>query len=232
MEQTFKGRHGTTFTYAPDLSGEVTVSLVGLEPKAVDGTAISGLIISGLDLLEFVAHWIRETRIAALESADPATVLGVRKQDMPLWSAPAKTPLNGPMAPPPAAKAPAPGSESTPEGVITSPAPGPGATVAPEPKNGAERALDAITAAKPPLLPERAKPVVNPAPGNAGCTEKQVAFYCRLLESHVFTEAERKRAYDWLATRATRQLIKDQIDWLKRQVELRHAEEKQRKDFA
>jgi hypothetical protein len=26
---------------------------------------------------------------------------------------------------------------------------------------------------------------------------------------------------DWLATRATRQTIKDQIDWLKRQVETR-----------
>jgi hypothetical protein len=52
-------------------------------------------------------------------------------------------------------------------------------------------------------------------------TEKQVAFYQRLAESPVFTEEERNRALDWLATKATRQTIKDQIDWLKRQVETR-----------
>ena len=52
-------------------------------------------------------------------------------------------------------------------------------------------------------------------------TEKQVAFFTRLAESPVFTEEERKRALDWLATKATRQTIKDQIDWLKRQVETR-----------
>jgi hypothetical protein len=52
-------------------------------------------------------------------------------------------------------------------------------------------------------------------------TEKQVAFYQRLAESPVFTEDERRRALEWLATRATRQTIKDQIDWLKRQVETR-----------
>jgi hypothetical protein len=52
-------------------------------------------------------------------------------------------------------------------------------------------------------------------------TEKQIAFYQRLAESPVFTEEERRRALEWLATRATRQTIKDQIDWLKRQVETR-----------
>jgi len=52
-------------------------------------------------------------------------------------------------------------------------------------------------------------------------TEKQLAFYQRLAESPVFTEEERKRALEWLATKATRQTIKDQIDWLKRQVETR-----------
>ena len=52
-------------------------------------------------------------------------------------------------------------------------------------------------------------------------TEKQLAFYQRLVESPVFTDEERKRALDWLATMATRQTIKDQIDWLKRQVETR-----------
>ena len=52
-------------------------------------------------------------------------------------------------------------------------------------------------------------------------TEKQLAFYQRLAESPVFTDEERKRALEWLATKATRQTIKDQIDWLKRQVETR-----------
>ena len=54
-------------------------------------------------------------------------------------------------------------------------------------------------------------------------TEKQVAFYQRLAESPVFSEEERKRALEWLASRATRQTIKDQIDWLKRQIETRKA---------
>ena len=54
-------------------------------------------------------------------------------------------------------------------------------------------------------------------------TEKQVAFYQRLAESPVFSEDERSRALEWLATKATRQTIKDQIDWLKRQVETRRA---------
>ena len=54
-------------------------------------------------------------------------------------------------------------------------------------------------------------------------TEKQVAFFQRLADSPVFTEEERKRALDWLATRATRQTIKDQIDWLKNQVEKRRS---------
>ncbi len=48
-----------------------------------------------------------------------------------------------------------------------------------------------------------------------------MAFYQRLAASPVFSEEERQRALDWLATKATRQTIKDQIDWLKRQVETR-----------
>jgi hypothetical protein len=58
-------------------------------------------------------------------------------------------------------------------------------------------------------------------PGPYAPTEKQVAFYQRLAGSPVFTADERKRAMEWLATKATRQTIKDQIDWLKRQVETR-----------
>ncbi|HEU4699444.1 MAG TPA: hypothetical protein VFS40_09705 [Gemmatimonadales bacterium] len=74
---------------------------------------------------------------------------------------------------------------------------------------------------------EAATAAATAAPANAGRigpyapTEKQVAFFQRLAESPVFTEEERKRAMDWLATKATRQTIKDQIDWLKRQVETR-----------
>jgi hypothetical protein len=66
---------------------------------------------------------------------------------------------------------------------------------------------------------ERAEVVGRPGPYSP--TEKQVAFYQRLAASPVFTEDERKRALDWLAAKATRQTIKDQIDWLKRQVETR-----------
>jgi hypothetical protein len=66
---------------------------------------------------------------------------------------------------------------------------------------------------------ERAEAVGRPGPYSP--TEKQVAFYQRLADSPVFSEEERSRALDWLATKATRQTIKDQIDWLKRQVETR-----------
>ncbi|HEY9013841.1 MAG TPA: hypothetical protein VIM84_02110 [Gemmatimonadales bacterium] len=65
----------------------------------------------------------------------------------------------------------------------------------------------------------RREPVGRPGP--YAPTEKQVAFYQRLAASPVFTEEERTRALEWLATKATRQSIKDQIDWLKRQVETR-----------
>jgi hypothetical protein len=76
--------------------------------------------------------------------------------------------------------------------------------------------------------PQPAEPVTERAEavtriGPYAPTEKQVAFYQRLAESPVFTEEERRRALEWLATRATRQTIKDQIDWLKRQVETRKA---------
>ena len=52
-------------------------------------------------------------------------------------------------------------------------------------------------------------------------TEKQVAFFQRLADSPVFSDEERRRALEWLGTKATRQTIKDQIDWLKRQVDTR-----------
>jgi hypothetical protein len=79
----------------------------------------------------------------------------------------------------------------------------------------------AAAAAAPAAPAERAEAVSRIGPYSP--TEKQVAFYQRLAESPVFTEDERKRAREWLATKATRQTIKDQIDWLKRQVETRKA---------
>jgi hypothetical protein len=74
-------------------------------------------------------------------------------------------------------------------------------------------------AAARPRFVERTEVVGRPGP--YAPTEKQVAFYQRLAASPVFSEDERKRALDWLAAKATRQTIKDQIDWLKRQVETR-----------
>ena len=82
-------------------------------------------------------------------------------------------------------------------------------------------AVEAAVAEAPRAETERAEAVSRIGP--YAPTEKQVAFYQRLAESPVFTEEERRRALEWLATRATRQTIKDQIDWLKRQVETRKA---------
>jgi hypothetical protein len=76
-------------------------------------------------------------------------------------------------------------------------------------------------AAPRPVAPER--PEAPSRIGPYAPTEKQVAFYQRLAESPVFTDEERRRALEWLAAKATRQTIKDQIDWLKRQVETRKA---------
>jgi len=72
-------------------------------------------------------------------------------------------------------------------------------------------------------LPEPVPAEIVTRAGPYAPTEKQVAFYQRLAESPVFTEDERRRAFEWLASKATRQTIKDQIDWLKRQVETRKA---------
>jgi hypothetical protein len=82
----------------------------------------------------------------------------------------------------------------------------------PVPSVAQERAAAGTTANRPEVVGR---------PGPYAPTEKQVAFYQRLAESPVFTDEERARALDWLATKATRQTIKDQIDWLKRQVETR-----------
>jgi hypothetical protein len=97
--------------------------------------------------------------------------------------------------------------------------------------------LKGISKATPAQAAEPTAPVRSEAPaassvpvpdsvsraGPYAPTEKQIAFYQRLADSPVFTEDERRRAFEWLATKATRQTIKDQIDWLKRQVETRKA---------
>jgi hypothetical protein len=90
-------------------------------------------------------------------------------------------------------------------------------------RSGQARVVDAQTSsgATPAPIVERPEPVSRVGPYAA--TEKQVAFYQRLAESPVFSEDERRRALEWLATKATRQTIKDQIDWLKRQVETRRS---------
>jgi hypothetical protein len=93
---------------------------------------------------------------------------------------------------------------------------------APTPAPIAPTAAPASSAAPPAPAQEPLAEVVTRA-GPYAPTEKQVAFYQRLAESPVFSEEERRRALEWLATRATRQTIKDQIDWLKRQVETRRA---------
>jgi hypothetical protein len=84
-----------------------------------------------------------------------------------------------------------------------------------------ERAAAAAAHAGAPRQPNRDEAPAATRNGPYAPTEKQVAFFQRLADSPVFTEEERKRAFEWLATKATRQTIKDQIDWLKRQVETR-----------
>ena len=102
-------------------------------------------------------------------------------------------------------------------------------------QRGQERVIDGTLSAAAPTRksdpapdPIASRPV-EPTPaaeaasrtGPYAPTDKQVAFFQRLADSPVFSEEERRRALEWLATKATRQTIKDQIDWLKRQVETR-----------
>jgi len=100
-------------------------------------------------------------------------------------------------------------------------------------QGGQARVLEAQAGSLRGVSKAVAAPAPAPSPAPAGevvtrvgphaPTEKQVAFYQRLAESPVFSDDERRRALEWLATKATRQTIKDQIDWLKRQVETRRS---------
>jgi hypothetical protein len=91
-----------------------------------------------------------------------------------------------------------------------------------EPLATASPAVSQAAPPTPPAMATRVAESVTRADPYAP-TEKQVAFYQRLADSPVFTDEERRRALEWLAGKATRQTIKDQIDWLKRQVEARKA---------
>jgi hypothetical protein len=82
-----------------------------------------------------------------------------------------------------------------------------------------------VTRTPAPAVAGPADASIVPLSGPYAPTEKQVAFFRRLAESPVFTDAERKAAMEWLASKATRQSIKSQIDWLKRQVEVRRGSE-------
>jgi hypothetical protein len=88
-------------------------------------------------------------------------------------------------------------------------------------QSGQARVVEADVSPPTAPAPTAARTEAGGRVGPYAPTEKQVAFYQRLAESPVFTEDERRRALEWLATKATRQTIKDQIDWLKRQVETR-----------
>ncbi|MGH7516116.1 MAG: hypothetical protein ACREOC_01420 [Gemmatimonadales bacterium] len=94
-----------------------------------------------------------------------------------------------------------------------------GISKATTPQSGAPQVEHAAPAPAPGRPAERVEGLSRVGP-NAP-TEKQVTFYMRLAESPVFTPEERKRALEWLETKATRQSIKDQIDWLKGQIETR-----------
>lgn len=73
--------------------------------------------------------------------------------------------------------------------------------------------------AEPPMPLPVALAAVTATPSPYAPTERQIAFYQRLAASPCFSEEERQRALEWLATKATRQTIKDQIDWLRGQVQ-------------
>jgi hypothetical protein len=114
--------------------------------------------------------------------------------------------------PRPAAEAPP--APQEPAGPIGEGAPGPEPTPPPElPEGGIHSG--GYDAGEP-------APVVAPGPYQP--TEKQVGFYVKLMQAHVWTPDERERLTAWLATKATRQTIKDQIDWMRRQVEARNAQ--------
>lgn len=65
-------------------------------------------------------------------------------------------------------------------------------------------------------------PAQPPAPpradGNAP-TDKQVAFFKKLISNGIFSESERQQGLQWLATEATRKSIQGQIDYLKGRVD-------------
>lgn len=93
--------------------------------------------------------------------------------------------------------------------------------------NGNSRKASATVEAPTSARAPAASPTVpSVKPGPSAPSDKQIQFYLRLVDHPVFTDEERKRALEWLETKATRQTVKDQIDWLKRQTETRRGEPK------
>lgn len=66
--RTFSGKRGTQIHHHGDYSGEARISIAG-------GPEIQ---VPCADLLDFVAEYVRDARIAAAESAKTADLLGVK----------------------------------------------------------------------------------------------------------------------------------------------------------
>lgn len=67
---SFKSSKGTGFSYNGDLSGSVVLFTGDHPPQA-------RLEVPGIDLLDFIAHWLRDQQVSRLENSDPLTLLGV-----------------------------------------------------------------------------------------------------------------------------------------------------------
>jgi hypothetical protein len=164
-------------------------------------------ILSGEEILgqrgrQLNPHWYeagamkaaRNARFRLIPADTKALIIARARQNGQAQTVDRSRPAAGPAQP----------SAPTPRAAAAAPAPAPESGAAPAARTTSTRGTEQPT-------------------GSYAPTEKQIAFYQRLAESPVFTEEERRRALEWLATRATRQTIKDQIDWLKRQVETRRA---------
>jgi hypothetical protein len=66
MSHSWKGSNGTVVIYNPDLSGDVL---------------INGTAVNGCDLLDFIADYVRDTRISQLENMESRMLL-----DLAIWN--------------------------------------------------------------------------------------------------------------------------------------------------
>jgi hypothetical protein len=65
----------------------------------------------------------------------------------------------------------------------------------------------------------------DPVPSAYAPSERQVKYLNDMMASAVFSDDERARVAEWLATKATRQTMKDTIDWAKRTLDQRKSEQ-------